>query len=67
MTLCEENCKLIECNYTNKKAKCSCDIKLNLQNVDKIIIDKDLLKKSLIDINIIFYIIFPSPYTNKFN
>ena len=51
MTLCEENCKLIDYNYTNKKAKCSCDIKINLPNIETIKFDKDLLKKSFIDIN----------------
>ena len=51
MTLCEENCKLIEYNYTSKRAKCSCDIKTNIPNIDKIKFDKDLLKKSFIDIN----------------
>ena len=30
MTLCEENCDLIYYNYTNEKAKCSCDIKTNI-------------------------------------
>ena len=34
LTLCEENCQFIEYNYTNKKAKCSCDIKINIQNID---------------------------------
>ena len=51
MTLCEENCELIDYNYTNKKAKCSCDIKINLPNIETIKFDKDLLKKSFIDIN----------------
>jgi hypothetical protein len=30
MTLCEENCVLIEYNYTKEKAKCSCDIKTSV-------------------------------------
>ena len=30
MTLCEENCDLINYNYTNEKVKCSCDIKINI-------------------------------------
>jgi len=35
MSLCEENCDLISYNYTNQKAKCSCDVKLNItQNYD---------------------------------
>ena len=55
MTLCEEDCKFIEYNYTNKKAKCSCDIKIDRQNIEKIKFDKGLLKKSFIDINNILY------------
>ena len=30
MTLCEENCDLIDYNYTNEKAKCSCNVKTNI-------------------------------------
>ena len=30
LTLCEENCELIEYNYNKEKAKCSCDIKSNI-------------------------------------
>ena len=30
MTLCEEKCELINYNYTNKKVKCSCEIKNNI-------------------------------------
>ena len=30
MTLCEENCDLINYDYTNEKVKCSCDIKINI-------------------------------------
>ena len=51
MTLCEENCQLIDYNYINKKVKCSCDIKMNLPNIEEIKFDKELLKKSFIDIN----------------
>ena len=51
MSLCEENCKLIEYNYAIKKAKCSCNVKINPPSIDKIKFDKELLKKSFIDIN----------------
>ena len=51
MTLCEENCKFTEYDYTNKKAKCSCEIKISLPLIDGIKFDKDLLKDSFIDIN----------------
>ena len=30
LTLCEENCILIDYNYTKEKVKCSCDIKVSL-------------------------------------
>ena len=30
MTLCEEDCRLIDYNYETEKVKCSCDIKLSL-------------------------------------
>ena len=30
LTVCEENCKFIEYDYINKKAKCSCEIKINI-------------------------------------
>ena len=30
MTLCEENCNLINYNYTNEKVKCSCEVKTNI-------------------------------------
>ncbi len=30
MSLCEENCELIEYNYTTEKVKCSCDIKTSI-------------------------------------
>ena len=48
MTLCEENCELIEYNFTIEKAKCSCDIKLNL-NYDIKFNEKGLYK-NFIDI-----------------
>ena len=50
MTLCEENCDLIDYNYTSKKAKCSCDIKIKVPLIEEIRIDKDKLKKSFTDI-----------------
>ena len=51
MTLCEEDCILIDYNNDNKKAKCSCMIKLNLPLVDNIEIDTNKLYKSFTDIN----------------
>ena len=45
MSLCEENCDLIDYNYNKEKAKCSCDIKLNIpENFDIKFDKKDFLK-----------------------
>ena len=50
LTLCEENCKLIDYNYDNKKAKCSCDIKIKIPLLKDIKFNKDDLYKSFTDI-----------------
>ena len=50
MSLCEENCDLIEYNYNKEKAKCSCDIKLNIPENFDIKFDKKDFFKSFIDI-----------------
>ena len=50
MSLCEENCDLVEYNYDTKKAKCSCDIKLSIPLMDDIKFNKDDLYKGFIDI-----------------
>ena len=44
MTLCEEDCNLVEYNYTTQKAKCSCLIKLYLPLIEDIKFDKDKLQ-----------------------
>jgi len=49
MSLCEENCDLVEYNYTTEKAKCSCSVKINI--LDDIKFDKNKLYKNFIDIN----------------
>ena len=51
MTLCEENCELIEYDYENEKAKCSCDIKTNIPPIKDIKFKKDEFFKSFKDIN----------------
>ena len=51
MTLREENCDLIDYNYTNEKVKCSCDIKTNINpNYDFKFNVKEFYK-NFIDIN----------------
>ena len=51
MTLCEEDCDLVEYNYTTEKAKCSCSIKISLPLFEDIKFDKVKLYKSFTDIN----------------
>ena len=47
MTLCEENCKLINYDYNTNKAKCNCQIKIELPIInDEVNIDKKKLKNS---------------------
>ena len=50
MTLCEEDCSLIDYNYTIKKAKCSCLIKISIPFIDDIIFDKKKLIENIMDI-----------------
>ena len=56
MSLCEENCEFIGYNNTNKKAKCSCDVKLELPENYDIKFNKNDFFKSFIDIKNIFNI-----------
>ena len=51
MTLCEEDCDLIEYDEQIEKAKCSCLIKITLPMIDDIKFDKKKLYKNFIDIN----------------
>ena len=51
MSLCEENCELIEYNYEKQKAKCSCDVKLSIPPDYDIKFDKKEFFNSFIDIN----------------
>ena len=50
LTLCEEDCGLVNFNTTTKKAKCSCLVKISLPLIDEIKFDKDKLYKSFTDI-----------------
>ena len=54
MSLCEENCELIDYNYNNEKAKCSCDIKLSIPPNYDIKFNKKDYFKSFIDVKNIF-------------
>ena len=49
MSLCEENCEFVDYNYTTKKVKCSCDVKLEVpKNFDIKFDKKDYFKALLI-------------------
>ena len=50
MSLCEENCELIDYIQENDKAKCSCDVKLSLASFDNLNFDKNEFFKNFIDI-----------------
>ena len=50
ISLCEENCDLIEYNPIKEKAKCSCDIKLNIPANYDIKFNKNEFLKSFIDV-----------------
>ena len=54
MSLCEENCDLINYDFNTEKAKCSCDIKLNIPSNYDIKFNKKDFLKSFIDFKNIF-------------
>ena len=50
MTLCEENCELIDYNYTTKKVMCSCNVKYNITDNYNIKFNKNEFFKNFIDV-----------------
>ena len=56
MSLCEENCELIDYDYTKEKAKCSCDVKLSIPSNYDIKFNKKDFLKSFIDISIFVFL-----------
>ena len=66
MTLCEEDCELIDYNYTIKKAKCSCLIKINIPLFKEIKFDKNKLYKRFTDFNNITSIEYIKCYRDIF-
>ena len=50
LTICEDNCELIDYDKETKYASCDCNIKSNINIDNEIIIDKDKLLNSFIDI-----------------
>ena len=67
MSLCEENCDLINYNYDTEKVKCLCDIKINIPSFEDIKFNKDLLFNKFIDINNVFNIKIIKCFKNVFN
>ena len=56
MTLCEEDCTIIEYDYENEKEKCQCLMKIKLPLIENIKFDKKELYKNFVDIkNIVNY------------
>ena len=67
MTLCEENCDLIEYNYTIEKAKCSCNIKKSMTPlIETVKFDKKKLLKNIADITNIINIKVVKCYKSVF-
>ena len=50
MTLCEEDCELVSYNFTSKKSKCSCNVKVKLPLLNEIKINKTKLYESFTNI-----------------
>ena len=51
LALCEVDCELKGINKTNQKAICKCNIKINFFKISEIIIDKERLYDSFVNIN----------------
>ena len=58
MTLCEEDCNLVDYNYTNQKAKCSCLVKISIPIINEIKFNKTRLYNSFTDVKNIANILF---------
>ena len=48
LSLCEENCELIDYNYTKEKAICSCDVKSNIPEKSDIKFNKNIFMNNFI-------------------
>ena len=51
MSLCKANCEYGGYDYENKKAKCECDIKINIPLISEVYINKKELINNFADIN----------------
>ena len=50
MTLCEENCELIDYNITSNKVICSCPVKTEIKSISDIKFNTSLLLSNFKDI-----------------
>ena len=66
MTLCEEDCDLIEYNKNTQKVKCNCKIKLNIPIIQTVKFDKNKLFQHFTDINKVINIEILKCYKNVF-
>ena len=67
MTLCEEDCELTDYNYTTKKAKCSCLIKIKFPLIDNIKFNKEKLFDKFVNIKNSLNLKLMKCYNNVFN
>ena len=66
LSLCEEGCQFIKYHYDKEMAECSCEVKINVQSISDIKIDKDLLY-SFVNIKKITNLIVMKCYFLLFN
>ena len=66
MTLCEEDCDLIEYSKNPEKVKCNCKIKLNIPIIHTVKFDKKKLFQHFTDINKVINIEILKCYKNVF-
>ena len=66
MTLCEEDCNLVDYNYTNQKAKCSCLVKISIPIINEIKFNKTRLYNSFTDVKNIANILILNCYNIVF-
>ena len=66
MTLCEEDCDLIEYSKNPEKVKCNCKIKLNIPIIQTVKFDKKKLFQHFTDINKVINIEILKCYKNVF-
>ena len=53
ISVCEEDCDFREYDYDNKRAKCSCFVKMNIPMISQIKVDKEKLFSNFKDIKIL--------------